>query len=393
MKFVNGAMQVLSHSEFKQLSQSASDCSISIYLPTHIAGPEIRQDPIRLKNLLNEAESRLLQAEMDDHDVKEMLTPGFDLLENDRFWRHQSHGLALFFTPGSMRFYRLPLAFESLVVINNRFHLKPLLPLFFSDRYFYILALSQNQVRFFQATRYRISEVDLQDVPTSLEEALQYDDPEEQLQFHTGGGDGSEPTYHGQGVGTTDDKNAIRRFLAKVSQGLHAYLHKETAPLVLASVNYLQPIYHDVNDYPHLMEQGVSGNPDTLQPNELREAAWDQVSNLVEQSHRQAMQQYHTLVGTGQASDRLSELLAAAGRGQVDVLFVAADAHCWGQFDPQSEYLEQHDHPQLDDHDLLDLAAVQTYLQGGSVYLLPQDDMPTGAPAAAVYRYAVPTEV
>jgi hypothetical protein len=31
----------------------------SIYLPTHIAGREIPQDPIRLKNLLSSAEERL----------------------------------------------------------------------------------------------------------------------------------------------------------------------------------------------------------------------------------------------------------------------------------------------------------------------------------------------
>ena len=51
-----------------------------------------------------------------------------------------------------MQVYRLTLEFESLVVVGDRFHLKPLLSLFFGDRYFYLLALSQNQVRFFQAT-------------------------------------------------------------------------------------------------------------------------------------------------------------------------------------------------------------------------------------------------
>jgi len=51
-----------------------------------------------------------------------------------------------------MQVYRLPLEFESLVVVGDRVHLKPLLSLFFGDRYFYLLALSQNQVRFFQAT-------------------------------------------------------------------------------------------------------------------------------------------------------------------------------------------------------------------------------------------------
>jgi len=386
-------MQLLSQSEFKGLAEHTGEYVVSIYMPTHIAGPEIRQDPIRLKNLLSEAEESLLAAGMDNRAVREMLAPGFDLLENLHFWRHQSSGLALFFTPETMRLYRLPLAFESVVVASDRFHLKPLLPLFFSNRYFYILALSQNQVRFFQSTRHCISEIELEDVPTSLDEALQYDDPEEHLQFHAGGGSGTAPTYHGQGVGTTHDKEAIRRFLLKVSKGLHPYLNGESAPLVLASVDEFQPIYREVEDYPHLLDRGVSGNPDVAEPDELREAAWEKVSALVEQSRERALEQYHTLIGTGKASDRFSEVLKAACRGQVDVLFAAADTQCWGTFDAQSGELDRHEEAQPEDIDLLDVAAMQTFLQGGNVYILGEEKMPAETSAAAVYRYGVPTEV
>ncbi|WP_017301345.1 hypothetical protein [Nodosilinea nodulosa] len=362
-------------------------------MPTHVAGPEVQQDPIRLKNLLSEANDKLLQLGLDQQRVEQVLKPGFALLENDRFWRYQSQGLALFFTPDRLRVYRLPLEFESLVVVGDRFHLKPLLPLFFGDRYFYLLALSQNQVRFFQATRYRISEISLSDTPTSLAEALKYDDPEEQLQYHSGGGQGSAPTYHGQGGGSDDENFNLLRFLAKVEKGLHAYLKDEHAPLVIASVDYLQPLYHQVNSYPHLLAEGVSGNPDQAQPDDLRAAAWEQVAPLVEQAHQAALSTYNNVKGTGKASDRLSQLLPAAFRGQVDVLFTQANAHCWGQFDPDSGQVDHHAQPQPDDQDLLDLAAVQTFLQGGDVYLLAAEAMPTQAPAAAVYRYGIPAGV
>ncbi|WP_194021062.1 hypothetical protein [Nodosilinea sp. LEGE 07298] len=382
-------MPLLSQSEFKRLSQSASDYSASIYLPTHVAGPEIQQDPIRLKNLLGEAETKLLAAGMDKRGVQQLLQPAFDLLEDDHFWRHQSQGLALFLTAEAMELYRLPLEFELLVVVGDRFHLKPLLPLFSSDRYFYLLALSQNQVRLYQATRYHISEVDLERVPTSLAEALRYDDPQAQLQFHNVSGSGSTPNYHGHGVGTDDNKENIQRFLRTVNEGLHSYLNQEDAPLVIASVDYLQPIYREVNTYPHLLEDGVSGNPDEAKPDDLREAAWKKVSALLEASHQQAMVHYNNLKSTDQASDRLPDLLPAACRGQVDVLFTKANAHCWGQFDFNSGQLQQHDQPQPHDQDLLDLVAVQTFLQGGTVYLLDEEAMPTQTPVAAVYRYTI----
>lgn len=386
-------MQLLSRSEFQVLSESAADYSASIYLPTHVAGPEIRQDPIRLKNLLSETEDKLLQAGMAQDAVTTMLEPGMALLDDQPFWRYQSCGLALFLTPEGMKLYRLPLEFESLAVVSDRFHLKPLLPLFFDNRYFYVLALSQNQVRFFQATRYQISEVSLVNVPTSLAEALKYDDPEEQVQFHSSDRGGSQPVYHGQGGGTGDDKINIQRFLTKVSNGLHPYLNQEEAPLVLASVDYLQPLYQDVNTYSHLLADGIEGNPDVAQPDELRQAAWEKVAPLIEQSHQQALEQYHTLLGTGKASEQLAQVLSAAHRGQIDTLFTTANAHCWGEFDPASGQMEEHDPAQPQDRDLLDLAAVQTFLQGGTVYVLDADSMPASVPAAAIYRYGVPAEV
>jgi hypothetical protein len=55
----------------------------------------------------------------------------------------------------NLRSYRLPLPFEQLVVISDDFHLKPPLPFFASDGRFYILALSQNQVRLLEGIRYK----------------------------------------------------------------------------------------------------------------------------------------------------------------------------------------------------------------------------------------------
>ena len=73
-------------------------------------------------------------------------------------------------------------------MIAEQFDLKPLLPLFTAGGRYYQLAISQNQVRLFEGTRFGINETDLRDAPRSLEEALKYDVRESQLQAHTGTG-------------------------------------------------------------------------------------------------------------------------------------------------------------------------------------------------------------
>lgn len=257
-------VNILNRDDLRTLTRKPTGLCVSIYLPTHQVGREIQQDPLRLKNLLGEAEEHLLASGLCTPDAKELLEPAQRLLQDGLFWQHQSDGLAIFLSREMFRYYRLPLDFDALVVVTDRFHIKPLLPLLSGDGRFYVLALSQNEVRLLQGTRYSVSEVDLEGVPASLTEALRYDDPEKRLQFHTStrtpGGRGERPaTFHGHGTGSNDAKANILRYFHQVDEGLHDLLRDEQAPLVLAGVDYLLPIYKEANTYPHLVDQELRG--------------------------------------------------------------------------------------------------------------------------------------
>jgi hypothetical protein len=87
------------------------------------------------------------------------------------------------------------------------------------------------------------------------------------------------------------------------------------------------------------------------------------------------------------ASADVAQVVRAAHAGRVDILFVAVGLHRWGRFDPSSYAVEQHDEEQVGDDDLLDLAAVQSYLNGGTVYAVGLAEVPGGGAVAAVLRY------
>lgn len=82
------------------------------------------------------------------------MRPAENLLRDEDFWQHQSDGLAVFLSPGSFRAHRLPSRFDEILVIADKFQIKPLLPLFNRNVKFYILALSMNEVRLFLGTEY-----------------------------------------------------------------------------------------------------------------------------------------------------------------------------------------------------------------------------------------------
>ena len=86
---------------WKAISDTAT---ASVYLPTHTAGREIRQDPIRLKNPLDQAEKKLADAGYRHAECEAMLRPARALVSDGSFWRHQKRGLAAFAAPGFFRY-------------------------------------------------------------------------------------------------------------------------------------------------------------------------------------------------------------------------------------------------------------------------------------------------
>jgi len=366
-----------------------------MFLPMHRGGVESLQNAVRCKNLLRQAEEHLLAAGLRPPQIQAFLAPVQQRLTDYDFWQHQSNGLALFIGPEVFRLYRLPLPFAELVVVNQRFHLKPLLPLLSGDGRFYVLALSQNQLRLLECTRYSVTEVDLPNVPKSRDEALKYDvETERQLQFHTrtqsfaapGSGERG-AIFHGHGVGIDDAKDRIVEYFRLVDRGLSEIIEPKPAPLVLAGVEYLLPLYREVTAYAHVVETGITGNPEGLRAEELQERGWSVVEPLFQKDLEDAAARYRRYAGTGLASSDLKEVVLAAYHGRVATLFVACDVQQWGTFAPETQDIMIAQEAAPEHEDLLDCAALHTFLNSGTVYAVPPEQIPDAAPLAAVLRY------
>jgi len=105
-------VDVLSRDDLELLVRQPRSSCASLYMPTHRSGPETQQDPIRLKNLIRQAEQRFVGTGTRRRDANEILHSVRELIEDEAFWRHQSDGLALFLRTGWFRCYRLALRFE-----------------------------------------------------------------------------------------------------------------------------------------------------------------------------------------------------------------------------------------------------------------------------------------
>jgi len=387
-------MDIFSRESLVELTDIRSDHTVSIFLPTHRVGPDSRpfasEDVVRWKSSVRHAADRLRTAGMPGRDIDALLASARALLEDSVFWQYQADGLAAFAAPGLLRTFLVPLHFDELVVVAPRFHVKPLLPLLVGDSRFYVLALSQNEVRLIEATRESAREVDLATAPSSLREALRFDDPERQLQYHTAAphlGGRPAAVFHGHGVGTDDQKDNVLRFCQQVDRGLTPMLRAGAAPLVLAAVESIAAIYRRANTYQHLLDTMVPGNPEGFSARDLRARAWPLVEPVMHAGRDAAVARYHAAAGTGKATASLVEALRAVADGRVSVLFVPVGVQRWGAFDDTTRNVILHESPQTGDEDMLNALAIRTVLSRGTVYAVAPTEMPNGGEVAALLRY------
>lgn len=385
-------MKSLTLDQLKELSQQPANPGISLFLPTHRTGQGIQQDHIRLKNLLRDAEQQLLNSGMGPREVRALLRPAQALINDHYFWQHQNDGLAIFIAADDFHCYRLPFYVKELLIVAQSYYVKPILPLFTNNGHYYILAISQNEVRLFEGTRHSVSQIDLPTtIPKSLDEALNLDEPHKQLQMHTGSAQGGVSTgmFHGQGAGVEEKEAEIEHYLSLVDDGLKKIFLEQQAPLVLAGVAYLLPIYRKVSEYPRIMPEGITGSPEHLRAEELQTLGWPIVEAHFRQEMEQTVAQYQQHASTDLASDDIEAIVMAAVNGRVEKLVLAMDTQVWGQFNHDTgEFVYyQEGHPREDHLPLLDFAAMQTLKNGGAVFALLQTEMPTNSAIAAIFRY------
>jgi len=362
---------------------------VSLYLPAERTGREIRQGPIRLKNLLRDAQAQLRERGLTDRDAQELLAPAGSLLESSAFWEQQLDGLAVFLGPDGMREFRCPRRFDEFCYVHDHFHLKPLLPLLRNEASFHLLTLSLNEVRLYEATADTLAEVDREPVPASLTDALGTELDEPTLQHHAGnrpGTPGSGAIYHGQGAGEDDREQDVLRFLRRVDAALQERLPENGQPVVLAGVESLLAKFRKLSQRASLVPEGVTGNPESFTAAELREQAWRCARPVLERDADAAAARFAELRGTDRAATRLKEIGPALATGRVESLLVAVDRRIWGVMG-EDGVLEVHREPRTGDVDLLDRLAVLGLDRGAEVVARRAARLPDGAAAAAVLRY------
>ncbi len=384
-------LDVLPKETFQYLAAYSSACCITLYLPTHAGGAEVneRQDPTIFKNKLQQITALLRDKGLDQTLIEKLLKPGYDLYRDDSFWYNLSSGLAVFISDGVFKYMMMPYRPTEKLLINSSFYVTPLLPIMMNVDYFYLLVLSKKQAKLYRADAFGMVHIPVDEMPDGVDDVVHFEEKDDQKLWRTGsGGAGGGANYHGIGAGKPDRKENLAMYFDEVDETLsQTVLNRETAPLLLAGVEYLIPIYRSVAKYRYISDEAITGSVEHEDINTLYNMAREKMDDFFDDRHRRALEMYHDNSATAMTSSVPADVIPAAHYSKVWHLFVRKDEHLWGHFDPMSNQLDIHATWQEGDECLIDKAVTKTIQHGGEVHILPKEKMPADTPVAALMRY------
>jgi hypothetical protein len=285
-----------------QLATEKNNPCVTISLNTHRTHPENVQDGINLKNLLQQAETRVIN-EFGKRPAGALLERMAKVAaEVDH--NHNLDSLHVFLSNDTQEVVRSPLPVkENGVQISESFSVRPLIDAYNRSEHYLILLLSQSGVQLYQALNDGI-----------LDEVRNADFPMSENRHYT--------THADKGSDAKQVDDMIKEFLNKVDKAV-VRAHQETGLRCVAictNENFTR--LKEVADKPSVYYGHVAIDYNHIAKHHIGKQAWGLVSDVLLQRRGAAISEMKEAVSQGKVLTDLHEIYSAALDGRADLLIV-----------------------------------------------------------------------
>lgn len=357
---------------------------VTIALPLEGGGALAKGGPIRYRNLLRQVDD-LFEARATEPARRSAMMDRLRALAGRRdLFNSGAEGLVVFASPRGVEHWHLPVTIEEIARVDDRPFLEPLIPLVTDPIHFYVVVLSLQHVRLLECSRFVSRELPLPDAPRGIEEAAGTEVRQGTMRIWRSGG---RFMFHRHGSDAAADVDAdLEKYVRDIDPSLWRAVTHKGSPVVLVTSEQLEPVFRAHTRLPIVVEPAIHGIAEQAADAELHARALALVEPRFEAAVDEAKERLGQLLGTGVATEQIAEVVVAAADGRVDTLFVREGAHVRGSFDAETHSVQLGDGRE-DTTDLLDRAATDVFLRGGTVYRLAPARMPVSTEAAAILRY------
>lgn len=363
--------------EIATLTATRGQACVSLYVATTPLTQTIAAARTTLGQLLKQAQSKMEAAGVDKRVIWPISEQVQDLMDDDGFWAHQSHALAVFVTPERVITYRLPNDLPEMVDVSDRFFLKPLLRAVTVPQHGFVLALAEDELRVIEVTADAAGvEIKIPGLPKDAASAV-------------GTASVNSRSHSGRIGGGEGQKLRLAQYCRRIDAALRPMLAGRSEPLILAATEPLGAIFRGLCSYPHLAAIGIDGSPVRISAADLGTAARKVMDALHRDEITKLAALFETRAGQGRATTQIADAARAATFGAIDTLMVDIDDVVPGLVDETTGAVTLHDRLDATNYGVIDEIAGRVLANGGRVLGLRRADIPQGGTLAAILRYPI----
>ncbi|MBW4554130.1 MAG: hypothetical protein KME35_23955 [Aphanocapsa sp. GSE-SYN-MK-11-07L] len=358
---------MITRHDLSQLQLLTKVPALSILLPTHRTFPDNKQDPILVKNLVDQAKERLSK-EFSSRELEPLLN-NLEALVSEINYPHTLDGLALYASHDFAKRYYLPFTVPARVVIDQTFATRDLVYGLHRELRYWVLLLSQASTRLLAGTGETLEEVEDQTFPMPMTgpgatAALPFD---------------SDSSY-------MDDRH--RRFFQQVDSAFSSYAQDEALPLIVGGVDRQISFFQEVSQHASAIVGSLSGNFDRATLHELTPQVWAIVQSVREAQRTDALQELEAAVGAQKVVSTIEEVWRLAQEGRGKRLLVEKNYHLPAILTESGglEVVAQAGGTEVMD-DAVDEIIEAVLAKGGSVSLVEDGSLPADQQIALILRY------
>lgn len=345
-----------------------SDICITILLNTHRSKPDKLQDRIALKNLIEQASTRLLTFET-EHKA-EQLTEKLRKLEDSINHLENQESLLLFVNNDIATFTRLPITVGNRVVIDTTFATRDLIRALHLETNYLILVLTEKKARLIEA----VSDKLIQEIgnPFPLENS------------------GLFPTLVKEKKNASIQTQYLSEFFNRIDKEVNAIRYLHPLPIFICSEASNYHEYLKIADQKHIIYPVyLKGNHEKESAKHIVIESWKILQKHCLEKERKRIEELELALTNGNYLCDINEIWESIPEGRIQTLFLEENLFQSAQITNDSLILVGEEDRNLYDvvDDIYDELIEANLNHGGDVVFLPDGALKKYNGFAAITRY------
>ncbi|MBX3042842.1 MAG: hypothetical protein KIT33_11980 [Candidatus Kapabacteria bacterium] len=276
-----------------QVINISKNPSVSIILNTHRTKPDNMKDQTLLKNLIKEAETRLL--ENYDKKLAQILIEKCNELSDSIDHNYNLESLVLFVSEDFADFTRLPVEVENRVIIDNNFATRDLVRALHYETSYFVLALSRDKARLILAHTDKVVE--------EITEGFPFDNT----------------LYTTDKIKLSSSKgqdNLIEEFFNRIDKNLNEINKENNYPVILATESRNYDNFIKVADKKEMIVGQINKNWDNDEAHNIVPEAWQQMKSYLSERNNERVSELKIAVSTGKFLSDITDIWNAVNQGR-----------------------------------------------------------------------------